>query len=207
MNKKITVRRVSDLLSEGYPKDVLAQEFVRINREAWPPPVPERYLWTVEKVLAQFKHCPELLYCALADEGKVVGTLSMLHVNEQSALGTVDWEKMSGDGTLSTHQRHGDCAFGVDLSVPPGAIAGDLLTEMGILSAVILANKKGVFLGSRAPRFHKMAHRITIEEHVGLNGQKTHDPEIRFYQAAGFRVVKIVPGYMEDPASLNYGIL
>lgn len=204
----IKTRRVSDLLKDGnFPRETLVEEFVRINAEAWPPPVPERYLWTRAKVREQFNHCAHFLFCALDSSDKIVGTLSMIHITEESALRTQNWEKTSGDGTLSTHDPKGDCAFGIDLSVPPGAVAGDQLIEMGILSAVVLANKKGVFLGSRAPRYHKSANKMAIEEYIGLGGGKNHDPEIRLYQSEGFRIVKVIPNYMEDPDSLNYGIL
>ena len=202
----VTVHSVDDLLQTGYDRDVLVKEFVRINSEAWPPPVPERYLWTQEKVLAQFENCPYLLFCAFLN-GKVVGTLSAIYTTEAEALNTHDWEKMSGDGTFSTHRPDGDCAFGADLSVPPGAIAGEKLFEFGIFSGVVLANRKGVFLGSRVPRYHKYAHSMSIEAYVGLGKEKTRDPEIRLYESGGFRVVKVIPGYMEDPDSLNYGVL
>lgn len=203
------VRRVSDLLNEGFPREKLVKEFVRINAEAWPPPVPERYLWNKEKVDEQFERCPSLLFCAFQND-KVVGTLSIIHLTEEEALRTESWEKTSGNGTLATHQPHGDCAFGLDLSVTPGAVAGDQLIEMGILSAVVLANKKGVFLGSRAPGYLKYCKKkgpISIEEYIGFGGGRNHDPEIRLYQSEGFRIIRVVPGYMEDPDSLDYGIL
>ncbi len=205
---KVKVRSVSGLLKEGFDRETLIRGFVEVNRAAWPPPVPERYLWTREKVAAQFQHCPHLLFAALI-EGRIIGTLSVIHTREEIAKDTKDWEDMSNHGTLSTHQSDGDCAFGLDLSVRPdaGNKAGDDLIEKGILYCVVLENRKGVFLGSRVPSYRKRAHRWTIEEHVFGKDGRTHDPEIRLYQKEGFRVVKIVPGYMEDPDSLDYGVL
>lgn len=206
---KIKVRRVSALLQDGFNKEAITEGFISVNKAAWPPPVPERYLWTKEKVDAQIRNCPHLLFCAMIDN-TIIGTLSMIHIDEKEAKNTTDWEKISGFGTLSTHQNDGDCAFGLDLSVNPNAQgigAGDRLIRAGLLISAIHANKKGVFLGSRVPRFYKWAKKMSIEDYVfGKNG-KTLDPEIRLYQKEGFQIVKIVPGYMEDPNSLDYGVL
>lgn len=205
---KVIVRSVAGLLREGFDRQTLIQGFVEVNQAAWPPPVPERYLWTEEKVCSQFEHCPHLLFVAFAGD-RIIGTLSIIHISQEHAEGAKDWEQTSGFGTLSTHEPDGNCAFGLDLSVRPDAAgekAGDALIEKGILCAVILENRKGVFLGSRVPSYRKWALKRTIEEHVFGNG-RTRDPEIRLYQSEGFRIIKIVPGYMEDPDSLNYGVL
>ncbi len=204
----VQVRSVLGLLQAGYDQEWLIDGFVDVNQAAWPPPVPSRYLWTREKVRAQFEHCPHLLFVAIIN-GRIIGTLSVIHINQQDAEKTTDWEDVSARGTLSTHQPTGNCAFGLDLSVRPdaGEKVGDVLIEKGILCCVVLDNKKGVFLGSRVPGYAKRASKTSIEEHVfGKNG-RTRDPEVRLYQSAGFRIVKIIPGYMEDPESLNYGVL
>jgi ribosomal protein S18 acetylase RimI-like enzyme len=75
------------------------------------------------------------------------------------------------------------------------------------LHAVIEPNKKGVYLGARMPRYHRFAQRMTPEDFIGLNGGKNQDPEIRLYLSAGFRVIRVIPGYMEDPDSCNNGVL
>src|SRR3989344_6310293 len=61
---KIKVIRVSTLLQNGSNKEAIIEGFVKVNKAAWPPPVPERYLWTEEKVNAQIQNCPHLLFCA-----------------------------------------------------------------------------------------------------------------------------------------------
>lgn len=206
---KIMVKRVSTLLRESFDKKTILDGFVSVNRAAWPPPVPERYLWTEEKVRAQIQNCPHLLFCAFARD-VIIGTLSMIHVDAQIARKTTSWEEISGFGTLSTHRVDGDCAFGLDLSVDPSTRdirAGDRLIRAGLLISAIHANKKGVFLGSRVPRFHKWANKMSIEDYVyGKNG-RTRDPEIRLYQSEGFKIVRIIPSYMEDPESLDFGVL
>ncbi len=205
---RTTIKCIADLLHHGHDQIALADRFVEINREVWPD-VPERYLWTREKVLSQFLHCPNTIYCATKN-GVVVGTMSAIYLNEHDALNAETWEITSADGTFLTHNKNGDSAFGLDLSVLPsaqGKDVGDQLVEKSILFFVILSGKKGVFLGSRVPGFRKRSATTTIEDHVfGKNG-RSRDPEVRMYQNDGFNVIRIIPGYMEDPDSCNYGVL
>lgn len=206
---KIHIYNVACLLAKGYSKEKIIEGFVQVNEEVWTPPIPPDVLWTSEMMEEQLKNCPDMLYCAII-EGQMVGTVSAIYVDEQTALNSTTWKVISGNGTLSTHKKDGDTAFGIDLSVSPAfqnlGIA-DMLVEKSFLISGILSNKKGVYLGARVPAFHKYAKKRSIEEHVyGKNG-KTRDPEIRIYQKNGFRVVKIMSGYMEDPHSLDYGVL
>lgn len=206
---KVKVKSAARLLREGFDREALIAGFVAVNQVAWPPPVPERYLWTRGKIISQLQHCPQHIYCAIED-GKVIGTVSAISIKEGNALATIDWEKTSANGTLATNQEDGDCMFGLDLSVVPnaqGKKVGDTIIQASFVSSVIFGNRKGVFLGSRVPSYYKWADKMSIEDYVfGKNG-KTRDPEIRLYQTEGFQIVKIVPGYMEDPDSLNYGVL
>ena len=36
---------------------------------------------------------------------------------------------------------------------------------------------------------------------------KPLDPELYFYLKNGFKIVEVIPGYMHDPESLDYGVL
>lgn len=207
----VRVFRVSDLLKNGFPRGKLVKEFVRVNQEAWPPPFPQKYLWTEEKVRKQFELCPKLQYAAFAGE-EIAGTLSMFHVNESRVETCASWDDITSQGTFLNHDTDSDSAFGADLSVgkkfQSKGVSGKLILS-GLSFCTVLGNKKGVFLGSRIPHFHKKSEGISVEDYVlGKNRDgKTMDPEIRIYQNNGFQVVRIVRGYMEDPDSLNYGVL
>lgn len=207
----INIVRISDLLKSGYTRDGLISDFVRVNEETWPPPIPQDYVWTEEKVRQQFEHCPHLLYVAFVGD-EMACTLSMIYIDESKVYQCLDWNDISGNGTLSTHDEKGDSVFGIDLSIPPkyqGKGLADDTMQKAFMISVILANKKGAFLGSRIPSYHKYAGKIDPEDYVfGKNRDgRTRDPEIRLYQSTGFRPMKIVPGYMEDPDSLNNGVL
>lgn len=211
MKKNVKIFRISDLLKSGSDKDRLVSDFVKVNEETWPPPIPKEYVWTKEKVRQQFEHCSHLLYVALVDD-MMACTLSMIYIDETEVYRCSNWNDISGYGALSTHDKKGDSVFGIDLSIPPryqGKGLSDKTMQKAFMISVILANKKGAFLGSRVPSYCKYAGKINIEDYVfGKNHNgKTRDPEIRLYQSTGFRPMKIVPGYMEDPDSLDYGVL
>jgi hypothetical protein len=210
-SREIFTSNVANLLERGYNREEIIKDFIRINEEVWAPPIPQDVVWTHEMMEQQLVNCPELLYCTFV-EGQMVGTVTAIYVDEQDALNSTSWKSISGNGTLSTHKKNGNTAFGIDLSIPPkfrGLGISDQLVKKSFLISGILSNKKGVYLGSRVPSFHKHSKTMSIEECVfGKNRDgKTVDWEIRMYQKDGFKVKKIVPDYMEDPESLNYGVL
>lgn len=209
--EKVIVHQASKLLKSGYPREKLIDDFVRVNRETWGDLVPEKYIWTLEKISSQLNTCPDLLYCGFVNE-RMVGTLSMMLIHESIAKGSKSWEKTTANGTLQSHDPTGDCIFGADLSVSPnyqGMAVAEAIMDKAFLLSVVLSNRKGSFLGSRIPRYHKLANRMSVEDYVfgEKRDGKTRDPEIRLYQSEGFQLIKIIPDYMEDPESLNYGVL
>ncbi len=208
-NTSVRILCVQDLLNRGYDRQKLIEELVFVNRETWSALVPERYIWTKRMVSAQLDRCPETTYCAFID-GTLVGSASFICINEQAAHSSTTWESISAHGTFATHDPDGDCAFGLDLSIIPtaqGKGISDQLLQTGFFFSIILRNLKGAFLGARVPGFAKRSQYATIEEHVFGKKGRSRDPEVRKYQSEGFRIVKIVPGYMEDPESLDYGVL
>ena len=205
------IARVSDLLTSGYDKKKLIEEFVALNKIAWSDLVQEDVIWNHENVAAQFKNCPELQYCAFFG-GELAATLTTININEEDALACKNWKQMSGDCTLSTHNPNGDSAFGLDLSANPKFSQKripDIMMEKAFIISVISSNKKGAFLGSRIPRFHKHHGEMSAEEYVRWRrkGGKPVDPELYLYEKAGFRIIKVIPDYIVDPDSCDYGVL
>lgn len=204
--------QVKKLLQQGFPESKIISGFVEVNRETWLSlGVPEDVVWKPEHVEAQIRNCPHMLYCTM-DGNRIVATISSIHVHEDDALSCTSWYDMSGGGTLTTHDPSGDCAFGLDLSVHPDYQSqgiSDSLIQYGFFRSVVLHGKKGVFLGSRLPGFSKRPAGFPVERYVyghDLDG-RTLDPEIRLYKKSGFKIMKIIPGYMPDPASRDYGVL
>ena len=211
MKKRLQVLSAKALLKSGYDPSKLIRAFVSVNQEVWGSLVSQDVIWNEEAVQSQFSICPQLQYCAILD-GNVIGTVSTIYIDYDDALQCKNWKQLSANRMFQTHNPDGDSLFGLDLSVLPKfqakGVAGSII-ETTIYETVVLQEKRGVFLGSRIPSFHKHSNTRTVEDHVfgKKRDGKTMDPEIRLYQREGFEALKIVPDYIEDPESLNYGVL
>lgn len=205
----LAIARVSDLIEKGYNAALLANEFIRINKEVWGNITGSQYIWTKEMLESQFRICPKLLYCGF-ENGKMVATLTTLFTTEANLKKNKSWLEKTGNGFLTTHILNGDAAFGVDLSVLRGAAkkVSDRIVLAAIFICVIGNGLKSGYLGARIPSYHKHKH-MKVEDYVfgKRKSGKPLDPELYFYQKLGFEIVEIIPEYMEDPESLNYGVL
>jgi len=207
--KTLAIARVSDLIEKGFETDLLADEFIRINKEVWGNIIDSQYIWTKEMLMNQFQLCPHLLYCAF-ENGEIVATASGIFTTEEDLRKHQSWLEKTGDGYYTTHNPDGNVGFGADLSVLREAVKK---TSAKIMLALLLLTilgegLKSLFLGSRIPRYHKYKH-IKVEDYVfgKRKSGKPLDPELYFYQKLGFEIVEIIPEYMEDPESMNYGVL
>jgi GNAT superfamily N-acetyltransferase len=211
MEPIVEVKSVYQLISNGYDVDRLVNDFVNVNKEVWGGLAQDDVIWDEKSVISQFSICPKLQYCAIF-ENSVVGTVSTIYINYDDALACSSWEQLSAKRMFTTHNKNGDSSFGLDLSVLPKFQTKGISTsliEQTFYETVVLEGKKGVFLGSRIPSFHKYYKTRDVDTHVfgkNRNG-KTMDPEIRLYQREGFEAIKVVPNYIEDPKSMNFGVL
>jgi hypothetical protein len=208
-HKLPAICRVSDLVENGYDIEKLVDEFARLNQEVWGDITDQRYLWTKDKLKSHFEICPQHIYCAF-ENGKMVASLTSMATTEEDMRKNKTWLEKTGDGYLTTHRANGDIGFGVDLSV--SRKASNKVSDRIVLAALFISalgeGVKAVYLGARIPGYHKN-RQLTVEEYVygkRKNG-KPLDPELYFYLKNGFELVEIIPEYMEDPESLNYGVL
>lgn len=205
----LRIYRVSDLLARGFDADKLTGEFVRLNQEVWGEITDQRYLWTIGMVKSHFRICPELIYCAF-ENGRMTASLTCMAITEEDMQKNKTWLAKTGDGYLTTHRPDGNIGFGVDLTVSRNASRGvsNKIVFSALLVSLLGNGMKAVYLGARIPSYHKY-HPMPVENYVfgtRRNG-KPLDPELYFYLKQGFKIVEIIPEYMEDPDSLNYGVL
>ncbi|MCL5423361.1 MAG: hypothetical protein M1461_12975 [Nitrospirae bacterium] len=205
----VSVCRVSDLLKKGHSPQIIMRDFIHINRSVWGDITNEDYIWTEEMLESQFRICPEHLYCAF-ENGEMVATASGFLSNEEDMKKYKSWLEKTGNGTFYHHIQGGNIGFGADLSVMRG-VSGKIserLMEALLVCGVLGYGLKALYLGSRIPRYHKNKE-MKVGDYVF---DKTHsgkplDPELYFYLKDRFEIVEIIPDYMKDPESLNYGVL
>jgi hypothetical protein len=207
---QVRITRISDIIiNKEFDTERLADEFVRLNREVWGDITDSQYLWTKEMVQSHFKICPDIIYCAL-ESGALVATLTNMITTEEDMEKNKTWLEKTGNGFLTTHRPDGDIGFGVDLTVSKKASrkVSDRIVLAALSISVCSKGIKAVYLGSRIPGYHKYGQ-MPVEEYVfgkRANG-KPLDPELYFYLKNGFEIVEIIPEYMVDSKSLNYGVL
>lgn len=207
---KVQIARVCDLLESGVDAEWLADEYVRINHEVWGCLTESCYIWNREKALCHFRNCPGLIYCLFCN-GRLVGTLTNIFMTEKDFCVRKTWLQKTDQGTLNCHCYDGPIAFGVDLSITREAERKGLGTRM-VLAALLVSllgeGKEAAFLGARIPGYHRQ-NGMPVDKYVyGVRKTgKALDPEIHFYQKAGFEIKEIIPDYMDDPESRNFGVL
>ncbi len=186
-------------------------QMVEVENGAWEEEVPNKDLFfTEEHFKSHLEIFPEGQFVAELD-GKIIGYLTLQKIladPKNPAAGIGNWFETSGQGFLTNHNPNGNVIFGVALGALPNNVgAGPLLVERGIEFMIEQGCDCG-FLVGRIPGYHEYADRMSAEEYITtLVDGKSLDPQIRMYTAFGIRVGGLIPNYIEDPKSLNYGVL
>jgi len=214
MKKKIRVR-------EARWEDLPG--ILEVENKAWP----EKLRANRQVYEFRLKTFPEGLLIAEAD-GKIEGVVVTQKVSSEVADQGRSWNEITDGGRIKkTHNPRGNTLYGVNLSVfsrAPRGVATALLEAIG--KKAIINNIKQIVLGARIPGFkryfeeychqHRLSHLSEkqkdeiAEEYIKTFTPKGKplDPEINFYYTkAGTSVLKLLPNYIEDPESLNYGVL
>lgn len=182
------------------------RKILRIEREAWP----EGLRATREMFHSRLKTFPEGFLCAVENRD-VQGFVVTEILNYDIQRSSLSWQEATDNGYIrNTHNPNGDTLYGVSLSVSPCArkgVAIALLEAAGKFA--IKRGLKRVLFGSRLPRYHKYAAQMSIDEYVSAKTRTGRylDPELGMYQSIGLKPLKVIPKYIKDPESLNYGIL
>lgn len=177
-----------------------------IEEIAWP----EGMRASEEIIASRISTFPEGNLVAVANSD-IQGVISTQIINYDLGNDALSWDEVTDSGFIkSSHNPHGDTLYGVNLSVSPYSprgVAKILLQVIGKM-AIRLNLKRGI-LGGRIPRYHKFTDRMSPEEYLnGTTGTgRPLDPEIAFYKKIGLRVVKVIPNYIKDPESCNFGVL
>ncbi|MBS3171247.1 GNAT family N-acetyltransferase [Candidatus Woesearchaeota archaeon] len=187
---------------------------MRVENEAWP--IEARA--PKEKFEERLKVFPNGFFIAvLNDEIVGVTTSQIIKYNPKNPPNS--WTEITGDGHISeSHNPNGKAVYVVSLGVSPkgrpegkGIGVGTALLERQKQLTKELG-KEYLVLSARVPSydsFCKTRGNIPIEVYVNLrrNDGLPEDIELRFYERAGLKQVKICPNTMDDAESRNYGVM
>ncbi len=144
--------------------------------------------------------------------GVIVGYLVIMFIGYETEDFPHSWMEITGNGTIRNHDPKGKYMYGVTLTVDKGVDAdlGDQLMIHGWCIAVQY-RRRGCFLGSPIRGFASYKEKnpnASAEQYAfGRRKGKLLDPELRLYDRAGFKPVRVLKDYEPDPESLDYGVL
>ena len=185
------------------------QELIRVQKECFPPPFPEELWWNEEQLKNHITLFPEGALC-IEVEGKVVGSMTSLlvdfHVNDPNHT----WEEITDNGYIQSHNPNGNTLYVVDISVRPiyrNLGLGKWLM-LSMYEIVIYQQLERLLGGSRIPGYHRYEKEMSAEHYLRsvVNGE-IKDPVISFLLRCGRTPIKVVPNYLQDEESCNYGVL
>ncbi len=180
------------------------ERIIILEEEVWP----EGLRATRSQFLSRIETFPEGVIIAIADD-TIVGVVATEIVSYNLSNLGLTWKEITDEGFIrGTHNPNGDTLYGIDLSVSSSGINSSKLLMEQIGRLIIGRNLKRGILGARIPRYFKVADKMSAEEYVnGRRNNRPLDPELIFYTRLGLRIAKVIPDYIGDPESCNYGVL
>jgi GNAT superfamily N-acetyltransferase len=188
----------------------MAHDLEAIQRASFPD-LAEHELAQKKHYLAQMKAFALGQHAILENAtGRVVGSSSDLRVGLDLSHYQHRFLEAVGDNFFSTHLPDGEWLYGADIGVLPEfrglglasllyARRQTLVRELGLLGHVAGAMPKG---------YGALKHKLPIEEYVNdvITGE-LNDPVLSVQLRRGYRVFGIIPDYLEDASTDNYGVL
>ncbi len=161
----------------------------------------------IEKLLTLF---PEGQLCIVVN-GKVVASALSLIINYSKFGDNHTYEQITGNFTFSTHDAKGDVLYGIEVFVHPDyrdMRLGRRLYERRKELCENL-NLRAIIAGGRIPKYEQYASKMKPREYIEkVEHKEIYDPTLSFQLSNGFRVKKILKGYLEgDTQSLEYATL
>jgi GNAT superfamily N-acetyltransferase len=188
----------------------MAAQLEEIQRSSFPDLAAEE-LALEEHYLAQMRAFPEGQHAILeVATGRVVASSSDLRVNLNLSHYQHKFLEAVGNNFFTTHLTDGDWLYGADIGVMPEfrglglasllyARRQTLVRELGLRGHVAGAMPKG---------YGAVKDKMPIEEYVNdVIALDSSDPVLSVQLRRGYRVYGIIPDYLDDPSTANYGVL
>lgn len=195
-------------LIRNYTSDDFAA-LIRIQQESFPPPFPAELWWNEEQLLEHITRFPAGALCVELD-GEVVGSITALLMQYEPGAAEHNWAAITDNGYIRNHQPEGDTLYIVDVCIRPTfrKLGLGMLLMQAMYQLTVQLGLTRLLGGGRMPGYHKVANLVTIDQYVqGIVEGRFKDPVISFMMRCGRTPVQVVPNYLEDEESCNYGLL
>jgi GNAT superfamily N-acetyltransferase len=181
-------------------------KIVELQKAAFPHMAAEGVYWKPDQLEAHFKIFPEGQFVADYN-GKIVGSCSSLIVKFDPEYKEHSWKEACGDSYFKGHNPKGDSLYGADISTHPDnrrlGVATKLYNARKTLA--IKLNLRRIIAGARLFNYCEFAKELTPLEYVQkVKKHEIKEPVLEFQLRNGFKFIKILDNYMNDPRSLNH---
>ncbi|MBB3110344.1 ribosomal protein S18 acetylase RimI-like enzyme [Paenibacillus phyllosphaerae] len=213
----LTLHKELIVYASGIPKRIRIRNYtmedyegmIAIQRESFPPPYPSELWWNEEQLHEHITRFPEGALCVEAD-GKLVGSMTGLIVDESQLEGSHSWSTISDNGFIRNHNPNGDTLYVVDVCVIPEyrkyGIGKWLMQTM--YEVVVHLRLRRLLGGGRMPGYHHVADTMSAEAYLeGVITGQWKDPVITFLLRCGRLPIGVEANYLDDEESLNYAAL
>lgn len=184
-------------------------QLIDIQRECFPPPFPSELWWNEEQLTNHVTIFPAGALCAEID-GQLVGSMTAVRTMFDPDQ-PENWATATDQGYIKgAFHPQGNALYVVDISVRPGwrkAGIGRALMEAMYATVVHLSVERLVG-GGRLPGYQRYQDQLSAQEYVEqVLAGKIADPVVTFLLKCGRTPLALVPDYLEDEESGNYGLL
>ena len=177
-----------------------------VSRAVYPDTPP----WSERQLASHLQVFPEGQFVAIETaSNRVVGmAASLIVLWDDYELGD-NWRDFTDLGMFTNHDpEHGRTLYGAEVMVHPDLQGHGVGTKLYDARRA-LVRRLGLLrirAGSRLRGYHRHAGTLTPAEYVKrVEAGELHDPTLSFQLHRGFKVIKVVSGYLQyDPESLGY---
>ncbi len=161
--------------------------------------------YDARKYSLQFNAFPEGQFLAeLGDQ--IVGFATSLIVQLDDLPDDYRYEEMTGAGTFSTHNPHGDTLYGADIAVHPKYRGRGISKRLYVARKRLLKkyNLRRMLAYGRIPGYKDVVGSYTPEEYIAeVKAGRLHDAALNAHLSAGYDVRRILIDYVSDESSVN----
>lgn len=159
---------------------------------------------------SQLSIFPEGQICVEYD-GEIVGSCSSVIVDFDDYGVNHSFSQIADDGYIRNHNPEGENLYGIEVVVHPDyrhMKVGRRLYEAR-RDICRKFNLKSILFGGRIPNYHKFSYKLSADEYAEqVLKQNVYDPVLTFQLMNDFKLVKVMPNYLEkDTASLEFATL
>ncbi|HZD34146.1 MAG TPA: GNAT family N-acetyltransferase [Nitrososphaeraceae archaeon] len=197
-NMHLTVRNTR-------PGDI--EKIVSLQQASFPVLARHNNIWRPEELKSHLKVFPQGQLVAVEDDGTIVGSASTLVVTLDPEYAEHTWKGITAEGMFTNHNPSGDSLYGADISTHPK------FRHEGIGSMLYGARKeiairlglRRMISGGRLFNYCDFADKMSALEYAQkvIKGE-LHDPVLSFELDNGFKFIRVLPDYMDDPRSDNF---